>query len=260
VDKKYELLKDDTIELKTGRILYRIRSLKDFSTYRAEEAEDGDCVLKKVKISTGTLGGYIESEVNLSQEGNCWVFNENDRYSKECDLSASYVYANAKIRENATIAHFTEVCDNAVISGNACITNGVIFGNAMVRDNAIISFGYVYENAEIYEHAKLYINSPEVHGNAKIHGYAELTMGHDGAIYDHAEIYEHAKIGGSSIIHGNAKISGYVELENCNVSGDTNLAGDIYLINSTLRMNSLKIKHFHQGHQARNFPLTISIE
>ena len=42
MDKKYELLKDDTIEVE-GRTLHRIRLLKDLGHVKA-----------------GTLGGYIE--------------------------------------------------------------------------------------------------------------------------------------------------------------------------------------------------------
>lgn len=52
---KYEILKDDFIEF-DDRKLYRIRALKDFHN-----------------VKKGTVGGYIESEQNLSQEGNAWV-------------------------------------------------------------------------------------------------------------------------------------------------------------------------------------------
>ena len=55
--KKYEILKDDYIELE-GTILYRIKALKDFGG-----------------IEAGQLGGYIEKEDNLSQDGNCWIYN-----------------------------------------------------------------------------------------------------------------------------------------------------------------------------------------
>ena len=53
--KKYELLQDQTIELR-GRTLYRICALRDFGNVHA-----------------GDVGGYIECERNLSQNGNAWV-------------------------------------------------------------------------------------------------------------------------------------------------------------------------------------------
>ena len=57
--KKYEILMDkkNTIEFE-GRTLYRIRALRDFND-----------------VKKGNIGGYIESESNLSQEGDCWVYD-----------------------------------------------------------------------------------------------------------------------------------------------------------------------------------------
>jgi hypothetical protein len=57
IDNKYELTEDSmTYE---GRKLYIIRALRDFGYVKA-----------------GDLGGWIESEHNLSHEGECWVYDE----------------------------------------------------------------------------------------------------------------------------------------------------------------------------------------
>ena len=53
---KYELLKEESVEV-AGRVLYRIRALRNLPG-----------------VLAGDKGGYIESEQNLSQEGNCWVY------------------------------------------------------------------------------------------------------------------------------------------------------------------------------------------
>lgn len=52
--KKYELLKDDTIE-HLGRTLYRIKALITFGA-----------------VVAGELGGYIESENNLEHNDNAF--------------------------------------------------------------------------------------------------------------------------------------------------------------------------------------------
>ena len=70
---KYKLT-DETIEF-NGKTLFRIQALKDF----------GD-------VKAGDLGGYIESEKNLSQEGNCWVA-DNARVSGN-----ARVYGDAEIK------------------------------------------------------------------------------------------------------------------------------------------------------------------
>jgi hypothetical protein len=48
--KKYELIKSDIPGL------YRIKAVRDFSD-----------------VKKGDIGGYVESEDNLSHEGDCWV-------------------------------------------------------------------------------------------------------------------------------------------------------------------------------------------
>ena len=69
--KKYELTNE---ELKVidddispygmySTIVYRIRALKDF----------GD-------VKAGDLGGYVNSEENLSHEGNCWIYDDAKIY------------------------------------------------------------------------------------------------------------------------------------------------------------------------------------
>lgn len=83
--KKYELLADDTIEF-YGRTLHRIKACKDFGN-----------------VKSGELGGYIESENNLSQVGDCWV----------CDSAQVYdnarVYGNARVYDNAEIKRIQDV-------------------------------------------------------------------------------------------------------------------------------------------------------
>lgn len=53
---KYEILKKDEFIEFNGRKLYRIKALKDFHN-----------------VKEGEFGGYIESERNLSHEGDAWV-------------------------------------------------------------------------------------------------------------------------------------------------------------------------------------------
>lgn len=110
--KKYEILLDDSIEYKGT--LYRIKSLKDF----------GD-------VKAGDLGGYIESESNLSHYGNCWV------------------YDTAKIHGNASVYGNAQVYDDAEVWGHASV-----YGNAKVYDKAkVCEYAVVHQNAKIYGNA-----------------------------------------------------------------------------------------------------------
>ena len=77
--KKYKLT-DECIAI-GGYKLYRIEALKDFSW-----------------VKKGDKGGFIESEYNLSQENNCWVYGDAKVYGN------AYVYGNACVFGDAYIA------------------------------------------------------------------------------------------------------------------------------------------------------------
>jgi len=66
--KKYELLKNDTITAPNGKTLYRIKALIDFSV-----------------VVAGSLGGYIEKEDNLTHSNNAWVSGNAEVYG-DADL------------------------------------------------------------------------------------------------------------------------------------------------------------------------------
>ena len=117
--------------------LYRIKALKDFANVKA-----------------GDLGGWIERESNLSQDGNCWVY-ENAR-----------VYEDAKVYGDAMVSGNAKVYGDAMVSGNAWV-----YGDAEVSGNAKVSGNAgVYGDAEVYGNAK-------VSGNAWVSGDARVCNG-----------------------------------------------------------------------------------
>lgn len=106
VPQKYELTKevsdfDTPAGLKT---LYRIK----------------DC-------RTGKIGGFIESEENLSQVGSCMV------------LDCAGVWGNACVSGNAIVSDYACVGEEAQVYGNAKVLNeAYIHGSAKVSGNAVI--------------------------------------------------------------------------------------------------------------------------
>ena len=71
--KKYELTRE-TKTITNGTVLHRIRALMDIPRYGVKE---------------GDLGGWIEKEDNLSQDGNAWVSED------------AWVYGNALVSGKA---------------------------------------------------------------------------------------------------------------------------------------------------------------
>ena len=88
MEKKYKLT-DETISYEYDNTikLYRIEALEDFSDVKA-----------------GDKGGFVQSENNLSQYGDCWIYDD------------AIVMEDARIMQNA------KILDDAIITGNAIIT------------------------------------------------------------------------------------------------------------------------------------------
>ena len=102
MSKKYEFT-GETKEFRR-RILHRIKRIKD-----------------------GLIGGWIESEENLSHSGGCFVYGN------------AMVYDDAKIFDDAVVFGNARVVDNARVYGNAMIySNAEVCGNVRVCKGRII--------------------------------------------------------------------------------------------------------------------------
>lgn len=167
--KKYEST-DETITLKDGVVLHRIRALKSF----------GD-------ITKGDLGGWIEKEDNLSHNDNAWVYDNAKVYDNAC------IYDNAKVYGNACVYNDACVSSKACVYGNAKVYNKAkVHDNAWVCDNA-----WVHDNAWVYGNACVYENACVggktcVYNDARVYGYAK--------VYGYARAYGYAKVYGNACI------------------------------------------------------------
>jgi UDP-3-O-[3-hydroxymyristoyl] glucosamine N-acyltransferase len=136
---KYKLTKNKkTIKEIT---LYQIEALKDFSD-----------------IKKGDLGGWIEKESNLSQQGDCWVSCRARVYGR------AMVCDNAQVSGDAWVYGRAMVCDNAQVSGDA-----IVSGNARVSGDAIVS-----GNARVFGDAMVY-GDAWVYGDVRVSGNAIIT-------------------------------------------------------------------------------------
>ena len=173
--KKYKLT-DETIQV-GGHTLHRIEALKDFGN-----------------VKKGDKGGFIEKENNLSQDGDCWVYNN----AKVCD--------KARVFGEAMIFNDAVVCGDAEVRGNARV-----FGKARVFDDAeVCGYAEVSEDALVYKDAKICGNA-RVLGNASICGNAKIWG--NASISDNVRVYDNARVSGNARVYGNAKICGGAKVE-----------------------------------------------
>ena len=159
MEKKYKLT-EETINY-CSRTLYRIEALKDFGN-----------------VKKGDKGGYVQSEENLSQEGDCWIFDNAKVYGSAIVSDSAQVFGNAEVWGNA------KVYDKTLVYGNAFVyDNALVFGNAKVSDNAEVSGkAKVFGNAKVSDSAKVY-NDAQVSDNAEICSDAEIKNSSDYIVF-----------------------------------------------------------------------------
>ena len=183
MEKKYKLT-DEIIDFE-GRKLHRIEALKDFSD-----------------VKKGDKGGFVESEDNLSQDGDCWIHDDAMVYSNAKIFGNTIIYGDARVFGNARVYGNARVFDNAKIFGNTVVYNKAkIFGSAKIFDNVM-----VYDNAEIYDNAVICNNTmicdnAKVYGKAIVHGDSEIcddTIICGKANIFNADINRNAKVASTS--------------------------------------------------------------
>ena len=80
--RKYELT-NETKTLAGGTVLHRIRALRD---------------IPRFGVKAGELGGFVEGENNLSQDGDAWVYGDAKVFGD------AEVYGNAKVSGSAEVS------------------------------------------------------------------------------------------------------------------------------------------------------------
>lgn len=155
----------ETKTLPSGVVLQRIKSQQAF-------------VLASGKnVHKGELGGYIESEHNLSKQGICWVGG------------SAIVFGEAQVLEEAEVSGHAMVKDRAVVKGRA-----VIFGHAVIEDQAqVMGKASVYGKAKVQEQSKV--------GNRAIIKDRVRVM-------QSAQVGQYVQLGGDVRVVGNAILVG----------------------------------------------------
>ena len=188
--KKFELVENLTL-YHNGGLLYRIRALKNF----------GD-------VKKGDIGGWVESEKNLSQKGLCWIYDVVD--------------SNARVHGTAGVCDISHVTDYATVRGNS-----------IVRDKScVMEFGLVDDHAFVFDRAT-------VSGRAQVVGFARIcddTRVTNGSIVSgNSFIVGNGYIGGDVIVNGHERIDFTVIRPTDYVTYKDPFVDDVYYTASTSR-------------------------
>lgn len=157
--KKYELIEVSPNEEGNEHGLpYRIKSKRNFADVRI-----------------GDLGGFVESEYNLSQDGDCWIYDNSAAFEN------GSVHGNAKVRTNSSVYEHAKVNDNVLVDGN-----NHIHGNTILKDDV-----EVIGNCDL--------KCKEVSGSVELNGKVTLK--------EYVGVYCNVKI------FGDVTVESYVEIQ-----------------------------------------------
>lgn len=185
VEKKYELAMDEGTCVMFGKKHYRIRALRDIPVHG---------------IPAGRVGGFVESEKNLSQEGDCWVAHDALVTGDACVTDNAVVSGRATVMEQAKIQKDAQVSGYVVVTGNAVVgEHALVTGNAVVMDEAkVLSTAYICGDAQVCGKSKI--------GNATVKDRAVVM---DSFVWGEAHISGDAVVVNNARLHNGIKLVGY---------------------------------------------------
>lgn len=109
-----------------------------------------------VRVEAGELGGFVQSEQNLSQEGECWIYDD------------AVCCGEAVVEQDAELHDGAVAAGSAVITGDACMYDRAwAGGNCCIRSGEVKDDAVVTGEAVIKEDGK---DSPLIAGNSRIYG------------------------------------------------------------------------------------------
>lgn len=146
--KKYRILKDDFVKVHTFKScisdgemsiveikLYRIQALKTFTKPGGYNPV----------VHVGELGGYVESEDNLSQQGSCWIFDKARVKDGGKVLDDAIVYDKCLVSKNSIVRGRSVVGGHCFVTNQSVIIDSRLEGNVIVNGHSTIHSGaYLY--------------------------------------------------------------------------------------------------------------------
>lgn len=179
-------------------------------------------------VKSGARGGWVDAESALSQEQDCWIYDEN-----------SVVFAGAQVCGNARVTQPCEISHQVWIGDNVWIDGAQISHGARISDNVTVQSSVVRGECHLFDNARVLHNSmviaakgltPDQDQILKIFGEATVSQSrvvHQAQIYGNAivsyafvehraEVFENALLEGNEVnnvwvcdcakVYGNARL------------------------------------------------------
>lgn len=91
------------------------------------------------QVGPGALGGYVQTEDNLSQDGTCWIYNQAICCEEAVVEDDDRMFDGAVARGSALISGDARMFERAVAEGNSSFFSGELKEDARLSGNAVVN-------------------------------------------------------------------------------------------------------------------------
>ena len=200
---KYKILEDERKQIFDVEV-FRIEALEDF----------GD-------VKKGDKGGYVQCGANLSQAGDCWIYDNAAVYNDAVVMENARIRDNASVRCNAIVRGHSTVCDDARVIHNAIVEErAVVSQRATIAGNATISEHGLVTNDSIVAHKAQVKGDSYVRGTSEVKGYAVISgkaTVRDSYVGENAIVRGNTLVVNSSV-YGNTLIDCEAQVKNADIT------------------------------------------
>lgn len=91
------------------------------------------------QVGPGALGGYVQTEDNLSQDGTCWIYDQAICCEEAVVEDDGRMFDSAVARGSALISGDARMFERAVAEGNSSFFSGELKEDARLSGNAVVN-------------------------------------------------------------------------------------------------------------------------
>lgn len=91
------------------------------------------------QVGPGALGGYVQTEDNLSQDGTCWIYDQAICCEEAVVEEDGRMFDGAVARGSALISGDARMFERAVAEGNSSFFSGELKEDARLSGNAVVN-------------------------------------------------------------------------------------------------------------------------
>lgn len=228
-----------TIKNASKYIFHKVEIEDELRLYRIKAVRD----IPKYSVKAGDLGGLVQTPLNLSQDGDCWVGYDAKIIGNARVSGDAQIITGSRIKDNAIIDG--KVCisesvinDRVTISGNVKIINSVIYNDVIIKNAKKIKDCHIYEKVSIS--GKVTINNSRCYANANLSGNVSIDdSGIFGGIISKNAVIKKSRIFDCATISDNAFIINSCIKDNSNVSEKAYITDSIILDSSIISGNAI---------------------